>query len=703
MFNQYAEIALRLPLQRTFTYLLPDETAALARQGMRVRLQFNNRAEEGVICSIHGNQPDRETLAVEGLLDPEPVVSIGQIEMAFWMADYYLAGVGECLYKMFPQGRRFPGRRSPRSGAVPATTDHVPRHELNLEQRPVFEIAAEQIRRNAFEERVRRNGFAREGDATRGGAANSVNVATAVGGTASRRPFIHLVHGITGSGKTEIYIHLILEALKLGLGALLLVPEISLTVQLIERLREIFGDDLALLHSGLKITERFGAYIAVLRGEKRIAVGTRSAVFAPVDRPGVIILDEEHDPSYKEHSAPRYHARQIAYRRAQRENAVLLLGSAAPGVESRHAADQRDGFFSYHRLESRAAGARLPRVETIKIDSPDVPISGILINEIEHNLKKKQQTLLLLNRRGYHPYMYCTVCEQSVVCPNCSVTLNLHRDGRLLCHYCSHERPDSGKCDRCGSSTVRLGVGTQKLEEYLFRLFPDIRLERLDTDSAVRRDAVRDCIGRLLSGELDVLLGTQMISKGLDAPNVSLVGVLQADLGLNMPDFRAAERTFALLTQVAGRAGRGDVSGRVFFETMNPDNRIIQYAVRQDYDSFYEEEIRNREQAFYPPFCRLVRLLYRSESESAVRDLADSLAELLHGAFAHETGPRPLILGPAPAPISRLHNQHRRHIVIKTLQPNAVRRALRDRMPAIRKLSGSRAYLEIDFDPVDMF
>ncbi|MEQ9362850.1 MAG: primosomal protein N' [Leptospirales bacterium] len=698
MFDLFADVAVRLPLTDLFTYRVPEELVERIEAGKRVQVSLRNVPEEGLVCRLHRHPPDFATLPIQKLIDTEPALNDDQLRLGAWMADYYLAGPGECLFKMFPGGKRNPPRMADskrrKAGDV---QDFAPAHDLNAAQASVFDAVLQDFEAGA-----------------------------------GRRPRTHVVHGITGSGKTEIYIHTLLEALRRGRGALLLVPEISLTVQLIERLQAVFGDELALLHSALSGGDRRSAYMHVLRGDKRIAVGTRSAVFAPVQNPGVIILDEEHDGSYKEHSAPRYDARQIAHKRAADHGAVLLLGSATPRIETAYAARvmQDQTGFVYHSLGERATGAELPPVRRVKIASSQTPITGELLHEIDLNLKAKQQSILLLNRRGYNPFVYCASCETTQSCPNCSVALNLHKNQRLVCHYCAYTRPYRGACETCGGPAKPVGSGTQKLEEYLLNLFPNARLERLDTDAAAKRNTVRDCIARLIAGEIDILLGTQMIAKGLDAPGVTLVGVLQADHGLAMPDFRSAERTFALLTQVAGRAGRGELKGRVIFECLNPENPVIVNAARQEYEAFYREEITNRDAAVYPPFCRVIRLLYRSDDDERARAAMERLhlrlsrrllaavGAPLPGATAGREGAsggavtartrlestRELatILGPAPAPLEKLHNQYRHHMILKTLHMKRVRQILAELLPGERARSRDRLHLEVDLDPVDL-
>lgn len=663
MFDLYADLLFSLPLERPFTYRVPPDLAGRCCVGMRAIAPLQGRREEGVVVELSRNTPPFETLDLEEFPDAEPIVTTEQIDLARWMADQYLCAPGEALFKMFPAPTRIKGIQKRSLIGRPA-------HDLNDEQRAVYDAILPDLDN--------------------------------LPGTAKS----HLIHGITGSGKTEIYIHLIHTALGRGRTAMLLVPEISLTVQLIARLREVFGDEIALMHSGMRPAERFASYCSLMSRERRIAVGTRSAIFAPLANPGIIIMDEEHDSSYREHSTPRYDARQIAHERVRRAGGVLIFGSATPRVEICYRAMRSEiRSIDYHRIRNRATGASLPDVRIVESGSSDIPATGIVLNEIDKNYKNKEQSIILLNRRGYAPYRYCPGCNESTQCENCSITLTLHSDGRLVCHYCGHSHRDDGRCTKCGDETRRLGAGTQRLEEYLLARFPDLRLERLDTDS-VKGKNVEESIRRLLEGELDILVGTQMIAKGIDAPNVTFVGVLQADQGLHMPDFRSGERTFSLLTQVAGRAGRGERRGRVIFEALNPETPILQMAAAQDYDAFFQSEIQNRYEAWYPPFCRIVRLLVRSVSSmEAERHTEDILRRLRHyeAEFTAPDG-RVLtaILGPVPAPIERLHRKYRWHIVLKTTMMERLRVILKKEMAEFKKGLDEEAYLEIDFDAVDL-
>lgn len=682
MFDSFADILFRLPVNEHYTYRIPRERVQDTHIGIRVECDFHHRIEEGIIIAIHNQPPDQNAKEILKWIDPEPIVTEDQIRLAFWVSNRYLSGPGEALFKMFPAGRRRPSNR--KGQRHEEIVRYQTNHALNQEQRSVFEAVQKDLLRKE---------------------------------ESSDTP-IHLIQGITGSGKTELYIHIMKTVLELKKQVIFLVPEISLTVQLVDRLTAVFGDEISLLHSGLKGSDRFSAYIQSLRANTKIAVGTRSSVFAPLTNIGAIILDEEHDSSYREHSSPRYDARQVAYKRAQDHNAVVVAGSATPRLESYYQAvrgGQRNGgfFFHLHHLTGRATGSELSRVEMVDPPPADIPISAPLLGAIAENLKKKEQTLLLLNRRGHTPFLYCDSCKKTRECPRCSVTLNLHKNGRLLCHYCGYTENYSQKCPVCGGKERHLGSGTQRVEDYLLNTFPEARLERLDTDILSGGQSPEETIHRLIAGEVDILVGTQMIAKGLDAPNLTLVGVLQADSHLAIPDFRAAEKTFSLLTQVAGRAGRATKAGRVIFEVHNPEDPVLRFARNQNYNDFFQMEIATRRSLLYPPFCRLVRLLYRSSSKEHSALMGEKLrlyieeqsqAMMAGERFVLEDGssvPDPIILGPVAPPVEKINEKYRCHILLKTNQPVKLRTLL-ESIPDSLKRGPQDTYLEIDIDPSDM-
>ncbi|MBP7585342.1 MAG: primosomal protein N', partial [Spirochaetes bacterium] len=511
---------------------------------------------------------------------------------------------------------------------------------------------------------------------------------------------LHLVHGITGSGKTELYITLARRLMDQGLSVIYCVPEISLSSQIYERLHAVFGQELVIYHSGLTAPQRLHAWKRFYEGGARIVVGTRSAIFMQCPRLGMMIIDEEHDGSYKEHSTPRYNARRVALWRSRSENALLVLGSATPSVETLYAAGR--GVFAMHRLAERFGGAALPEIEIVKLrgaKKPGLLLSNTLKVAAKRALDRKEQVILLLNRRGFAPVVLCESCGATVSCPQCDISLNLHRDGRLLCHYCGYTRPVKTECAACGAKTlVNLGSGTQRMEETVVDTFRDAKIFRLDQDSSRKKGASYDLLEKMKGGDIDVLLGTQMVAKGFDFPNVSVVGVLLADIGINMPDFRAAERVFALLTQVAGRCGRGDKPGRVIVQTVNDEHPLFAFLKNHDYEGFYRGEIESRRALRYPPFTRIARLLVRGVSEPRVAETTGLLATELRR-LAADSHSAAEILGPSQAPLAKISNNYRWHIIVKSSDMDGARDIIRRARDSVQARD---VYLEIDMDPFDM-
>jgi primosomal protein N' (replication factor Y) len=489
------------------------------------------------------------------------------------------------------------------------------------------------------------------------------------------KPF--LLHGVTGSGKTEVYFRAVEAALARGRGAILLVPEIGLTPMLVRAARGRFGATVSVLHSELSTGERHDEWWRIREGEARVVVGARSAVFAPVPELGLIVVDEEHDSSYKQDESPRYHGRDVAVMRARLEACPVVLGSATPSVES--TANARSGKYRELRLPQRIAAQGLPQVEIVDRRAVlraggEAILSPPLREALAARLARREQSLLLLNRRGYATSLLCRECGQEAMCPNCSVSLTLHRTGRLArCHYCAHEVATPEACPSCHGAYLRLtGYGTEKVAEAVAGAFPAARVERLDRDRASRRGVLAQTLAAFEQGQLDILVGTQMIAKGHDFPRVTLVGVVDADVGLGIPDFRSAERTFQLLTQVAGRAGRGDTAGEVILQTHMPDHYALVHACAQDYDAFYERELEFRRTMGYPPVAALVNLIVRAVDEQKGRDAVAALGATLrvraHGRYR--------VLGPARAPLARLRQEHRFQILLKG-QRKAMREAVR--------------------------
>ena len=514
-----------------------------------------------------------------------------------------------------------------------------------------------------------------------------------------------LLHGVTGSGKTEVYIRAMQAALDVNRGAMMLVPEIALTPILSRRLRAHFGDEIAIFHSSLSKGERFDEWARLRSGEARVVLGTRSAVFAPVKDLSVIIVDEEQDASYRQEESPFYHARDTAIVRAQRESAVVVLGSATPSLESFHNA--QTGKYRYLQLPDRIANRPLARAEVIDMrevfarhKKPAV-FADDLLSAIADTHARKEQTIILLNRRGYSSFILCRSCGESIECPNCDVTLTYHRgDSTLVCHYCNHRQRAPAECPVCASKYIYyVGEGTEQIEEILRRRFRGLRIGRIDRDTKSRRHEFEKTLLDFSKGEIDLLVGTQMLAKGHDFPNVTLVGVVSVDAGLALPDFRAAERTFQLITQVAGRAGRGDLPGRVLIQTYHPDHYAIKHAIAQDYRGFYDEEIRHRRNLGFPPFVALALFLVRNKDAARARSIAQELRNHLNQTN-HERAAR--ILGPAPAPFARLRGEYRIQLLIKSRSRKQMRAVIDQALKNFEEAGNDARAITLEIDPVSM-
>jgi primosomal protein N' (replication factor Y) (superfamily II helicase) len=514
-----------------------------------------------------------------------------------------------------------------------------------------------------------------------------------------------LLHGVTGSGKTEVYIRAMQSALESDRGAMMLVPEIALTPILARRLRGHFGDQIAIFHSSLSRGERFDEWSRLRSGDARVVLGTRSAVFAPVRDPGVIIIDEEQDSSYRQEESPFYHARDTAIVRAQKESAVVVLGTATPSLESFYNA--QSGKYRYLHLPERIANRPLARAEITDMREvfarrkKPLVFADELLQAIEQTHSRSEQTIILLNRRGYSSFILCRSCGESIECPNCDVTLTYHRsDGTLVCHYCNHRQRAPSQCPACGSKYIYyVGEGTEQVEELLRKRFPRMRMGRIDRDTKARRHEFEKTLLDFSKGDIDLLVGTQMLAKGHDFPNVTLVGVISVDAGLALPDFRAAERTFQLITQVAGRAGRGDLPGRVLIQTYHPHHYALRHAMAQDYQGFYDEEIRHRRNHGYPPFVALALLLVRHKDPARALGIAQQLRNVLNEANREHSS---RILGPAPAPFARLRGEHRIHILVKSRSRKQMRGVIDQALKHFEEKGGDMRTVTLEIDPVSM-
>jgi primosomal protein N' (replication factor Y) len=545
---------------------------------------------------------------------------------------------------------------------------------------------------------------------TRNGTQSTVSSTSITTGSGSGSS-VFLLHGVTGSGKTEVYLQAIAHALERGRGAIVLVPEISLTPQTVERFKARFSFGplqtlVAVLHSHLSAGERHDEWHKIRQGRARIAIGARSAIFAPIEPLGLIIVDEEHEHTYKQEEAPRYHARDVAIVRGQSEGATVVLGSATPSLESYYNCTK--GKYRLLELLERADDKKMPVVRIIDMrqtlrDGKGIPIFAPQLKEaIAQRLERKEQVILFLNRRGYSSSLQCPLCGFVAGCPNCSISLTYHRlEQKLCCHICGHAEPVPAVCpnEKCRNPGIRYaGLGTQKVEETLNKLFPHANVKRMDSDALKRKDDFRRILRDFRVGKVDILLGTQMIAKGLHFPNVTLVGIIYADLALHQPDFRAGERTFQLLTQVAGRAGRGDVEGEVFVQAFTPFHPAIQFARRHDFTGFYEQELEFREQLKYPPINRIALLTLKGRNEEKVKFSADHLKRELDRAL---TGFKNLIMaGPAPAPLLRAETYYRYQIMLRVQRMSALSQRLAKFIQEL--VLPEDVTLAVDIDPVDL-
>ncbi len=736
-----ARVSLPRPVLQSFHYRIPRDLVPTAVPGVRVMVPFGHRRETGILEALV-DPPDGSRARLKDLyavLDEEPILSPQLLQLCRWVADYYVAPAGLVYRAALPPGllgrtgrgagelrrqvirivrelptltereRAFGRARRQREAyetlesiGGQAEVAHMERQLgfgrailTGLVQRELAEITSEAIERDPF-------AGLQAGPPPPGLNPEQESVLKKlVRLTELTDPGVAVLRGVTGSGKTVVYLRLMRSILDQGRSAILLVPEISLTPQTVERVRSEFGDDVAVLHSGLSDGERRDAWAALREGRKRVAVGTRSAVFAPVPALGVIVVDEEHDGSYKQGETPRYHARSVAVVRARMAGALCVLGSATPSLESWELA--RRGKWASLVLPHRATPHPLPEVQVVDMREEQAPPPRILSVRLQEalsdTLSRGEQSIILLNRRGHSTWVSCHECGWVAACDSCNVSLTWHRKrGRLVCHHCGYEQPSRDTCPECGGGTLAFtGVGTEQVERYLGEQFPEARIARMDVDTTGTKWSHRDILESVRRRDVDILLGTQMISKGLDLPGVTLVGVIDADVGLNLPDFRASERTFQLLSQVAGRAGRGSLPGQVYVQTARPAHFAIQTALRHDFEAFATQELDDRAGPGYPPHLRLANLVITGPNETAVADAADALGDWLEALIEQKGVTSTVILGPAPCPIDRLRGRWRWHLLLKSDDPLALGSVLRFAATNAPIPSGLR--LEIDRDP----
>lgn len=736
--GHFCSVAIQRPVRREFTYTVPEEWASQLKPGMRVAVPFGSRREVGVCVgtSTECEVPIKRLKPIADVLDPRPVIDASLLELTKWMAGYYACAWGEALAAVLPaalkreRGTRKITMASPASGIgaseLKELEERWPKQHrvlrtlldasgplekgellrrLNLSPSPLDTL----VKRGmvmlekvdaAPDELMQAKASDRERPAEL-----TEQQAVAVKAITKRLDEPEgktvLLYGVTGSGKTEVYLRVIEEAIARGQGAIVLVPEIALTPQTLGWFRARFGD-VAVLHSRMTDAQRLDMWRRVERGDCRVVVGARSALFAPVRDLGVIVVDEEHEPSFKQGSVPRYHARDVAVVRAGKSGAVCILGSATPSLESWRNAQR--GRYEICRLDRRVHGGDPPPLEVVdmRAEVAETKDPGIFSRRLREALtdvlKREEQAILFLNRRGWSPVLWCRACTETVKCRQCDVPMTFHqRLQRLVCHACCEEIPVPKECPGCTAPGLRfLGTGSEKIEDALKANFPKARIGRMDSDTMLRREDYERTLDAFGRRELDLLVGTQMIAKGLDFPRVTLVGIVSADSSLHLPDFRAAERTFQLVSQVSGRAGRGELAGRIVLQTIAPEHPAIVQAARHDYETFATLELAMRGELAYPPFGRLIRVVFEDEDPARVREAAARFASALH-----TLPPEAMVLGPTEAPMGLVRGRTRHHLLVKAPEGSPAISAARAICVQLAEET-TRPRVTLDVDPVAM-
>jgi primosomal protein N' (replication factor Y) (superfamily II helicase) len=760
---KFARIITSTPVKDPLTYKVPDELRQHIAAGMRVLIPLGRRKVTGVVLELLRESPVAETKGILAALDERPILDAAILQLTQWIAQYYLATLGEVLGTILPPSLRSeiqrtimlkPGMFSARDRLEKRILERL--HQSNgrislkiltreLSGGGLFAAIERLASAGAVEIRERLPARRKKKDALiEADPAPSVVTAHAnlVLNSEQERALrtverrlqeggfeTFLLHGVTGSGKTEVYLRAMEQARQRGRGSLILIPEISLTPQLLDRLNARFPGRVGILHSALTGGERWSQWWQIVRGNVDVVVGARSAVFAPLPNLGLIVVDEEHDPSYKQEEGVRYNGRDVAVVRAKLLGCPIILGSATPALETYQ--NCVDGRYQLLELTRRVEQRSLPSIEIIDLRSkPNAPtqrpkssesqspkgprsaqasgelrlISDRLAGLLKDNYQSSRQSLIFLNRRGFSNFLQCGACGYVVRCSYCSVTLTFHKNQKsACCHHCNFRTTATELCPKCGNSTLAgVGAGTEQIEETLQRLLPSSRISRMDRDTTSKRGSQEELIRRWEKGEIDILIGTQMITKGHDVTGVTLVGALLADLSLNLPDFRAGERTFQLLSQVAGRSGRGDHPGTVIVQTYAPDHYAIQHLISHDYKAFFASEVEFRRALNYPPFSRLVCIKLDGPKLDQVEAKAKMLGAALRDRMATSSGAREQIeiLGPAPAPIQKLRNRYRWQLLLKGKQNSFLLRLAKQARDLVPRSAGVR--LHIDVDPYNM-
>lgn len=732
-------------IDKVFDYDIPENIQNMISVGMRVFVPFGwgNRKVEGIVIGISETSEYEKLKSISGVIGKEPVCSPWILELCLWISRKYFCSLYQAIRLATPPGMSSGVKeksiktvslklgRAAAFGIAEALREkgavaqaRVIEALVMLESVPIAKLVREYGGTYDAVKALEGKGYIVTETETVERAAydeNKYEKTKAYDPTPEQKVIINhlydlieeeksekiLLRGVTGSGKTEVFLQAIEKVIEKGKNAIMLVPEISLTPQMVQRFVSRFGNSVAVIHSALSQGERFDQWNKIKNGEVKVVVGARSAIFAPFRNIGIIILDEEHENSYKSETSPRYHAIDVAAKRAKDENSILLLASATPSVSEFYKAKQ--GEYKLFEMTKRYNEGEMPEVNVVDMRSElfenknRSPLSVVLQREIQKNLEAKQKTILFLNRRGYSTFVSCRECGEVINCPDCSIAMTYHKGKDLLsCHYCGYTRRNVTECPACGSSYVKyFGTGTQKIEEELSRLFPNAKIIRMDTDTTSKKGGHEQILEDFSQGGADILLGTQMVTKGLDFHDVTLVGVLAADTSLAVDDFRANERSFSLFTQVCGRAGRGTLKGRAVIQTYQPFNSTIQLSKKHDYISFYENEIIQRKRLNYPPFCDIIYIMATGEDEELVKDRISEIGKIID---AHMRKDKNIFskVGPAPAPIAKIKNNFRYRILLKCSESEDAHMLLR-KIYEEHENNRSSVHLNIDINPINMY
>lgn len=652
--SKYIEVVFNIPVKATYTYEnLKDFKKAF---GCRVEANLGRRKLIGFVIGQTNLEPTGfKVKPINRFIDEEPLFNNKLLDLAKWVADFTMCSIGEALSAMLPGGKR-------EKSLPELAPEDIPEHKavkLSDEQKAAIEKVI-----YSFDIKNSRDLF--------------------------------YVYGITGSGKTEVFLNIAEHVLEKELSVIYLVPEISLTHQVIETLRSRFSQGIAVLHSHLTPSQRLKEWRRIQSGDARLIIGARSAVYAPCVNLGLIIIDEEHESSYKSGNTPRYSARQVAMKRIKLEGGKLLMGSATPSLESWKL--MNEGIIEKLILSKRLSGGEIPKSQIVDMRKEEGILSKLLIEKINETYDQCRQTILFLNRRGFSYFFRCNSCGYEMLCRNCSVSLTYHKNkNKMVCHYCGYQAHPVNVCPECKSLDVgATGFGTEHIEEEVQRIFPKMIVKRLDTDTTTKKGELKKTLDSFKKGQIDILIGTQMVARGLNFPGVKLVGIVMADTGLKMPDFRASERAFSLISQVSGRAGRYSRDGEVLIQTLMPENRAINLAANSDLETFYEEELNTRKLLEFPPYSRLIRLVFRSKQLGVVLNSINQFADYLNKVIVNDAE----ILGPSECPLSIIAGNHRHQLIIRTNCLSKIHGIVYSSLN--QNKFPSNLYIEVDIDPINL-